>query len=63
MSEEDTSFNPVELIKEPDTQECVEKLLKSYMKESTRISKDGAIAASEYLRLFVIGRNLLIFES
>ena len=41
----------------------VEKLLKSYMKEGTRISKDGAIAASEYLRLFVIGRNLLIFES
>ena len=26
------------------------------MKEGTRISKDGAIASAEYLRLFVVGR-------
>ena len=29
--------------------------LKSYMKEGTKISKDGSIAAAELLRMFVVG--------
>ena len=35
--------------------ECFEKLLISHMKETTKISKDGVVAAAEFLRLFVIG--------
>ena len=30
------------------------------MKEGTRISKDGALAASEFLRLFVVGGDHFI---
>ena len=56
MQEENATFNPVSgLGNELLTYETVDKLLKSYMKEGTKISKDGSVAAAELLRMFVVG--------
>lgn len=61
MSEEDQSFSPVYNKGSTDFQDTIEKLLKSYMKENTKISRSGVIVAAEFLRLFVVGMKVQAF--